>query len=62
MQQYWASRHPYRMVTAVEMAERFKFEFHAGMAVAEELMHPMPPKTQQQNVGLPLAASTTCLP
>ena len=62
VQQYWASRHPYRMVTAVEMAERFKFEFHGGMAIAEELARPIPPETQKQNVGLHLAASSMCLP
>ena len=51
-QQYWASRHPYKPIAAPEMAERFKYEFHVGIAVSEELSLPIAEEDQLQNVSL----------
>ena len=41
-----------------EMAERFKYEFHVGIAMAEELQRPLEQDAQQANVraGPDLAA------
>lgn len=58
LQQYWTSRHPYKPMSAAEMAERFKFEFHAGIAIAEELSVPFPEELQRANVGTPLCSLT----
>ena len=51
-QQFWASRHPYKPITASEMAERFKYEFHVGIAISEELSVPVSEDEQLANVSL----------
>ena len=51
LQQFWASRHPYRYLASNEIAERFKFEFHAGIALTEELTQPFSPESQAENVS-----------
>lgn len=51
MQRYWAMKHPHRHISPAEMAERFKFEFHVGIAAGEALQQPMPPEEQDANVS-----------
>lgn len=59
LQQFWASRHPYKPITASEMAERFKYEFHVGIAISEELSIPVTEEEQLANVSV--LAGFTCL-
>lgn len=52
LQQFWASRHPYKPITASEMAERFRYEFHVGIAISEELSIPASEEEQLANVSV----------
>jgi len=49
-------------MTTSEMAERFKFEFHVGIATAEEMATSMPEQEQAFNVPPPLRVSDPCKP
>ncbi len=51
-QQYWAEKRAYRLVTAEEMAQRFRLEFPPGIAEAARLDEPFDPDSQRTNVTI----------
>ena len=61
LQQFWASRHPYRYLTANEIAERFKFECHLGIAQTEALSKRISADVQDKNVSTHIKLSVVPL-